>query len=179
MRVETVYKNVYTLDEVREKAIEKNYFINVDYDWFESVYEDAAEIGLKITGFDLGRGHKITGDFIETAWNVANSIIKNHWDQCETYQTAQRYLNSTAAARAFITRVDNSRYALTDKNAVYDKYRACEEDLEDAADEFLHDLLEDYLIILRKESEYLMSVEAIEETLRANDYEFNEDGTIY
>lgn len=179
MRVETVYKNVYTLDEVREKAIEKQWDINVDYDWWDDVYADAAEIGLKITGFDLGRGHEITGDFIETAWNVANSIIKNHGDQCETYQTAKRYTDATEAARAFITRVDNSRYALTNKNAVYDKYRACEEGLEDAAHEFLHDLLEDYLVILDKEYEYLTSSEAIEETLRANEYEFNEDGTIY
>lgn len=179
MRVETVYENVYALDEVKDKAIEKQWDINVDHGWWGGVYECAAEIGLKITGFDIGRSWEITGEFADQAWNVANSIIKNHGDQCETYQTAKRYMDATEAARAFITRVDNSRYSLTNKNAVYDKYRACEESLEDAAHEFLHDLSGDYLVILDKEYEYLTSSEAIEETLRANDYEFNEDGTIY
>ena len=37
-------------DKAKQKAIEKFYDINVDYDWWDSVYEDAKNIGLKITG---------------------------------------------------------------------------------------------------------------------------------
>ena len=37
-------------DQAKQKVIEDNYDINVDYEWWESAYEDAANIGLKITG---------------------------------------------------------------------------------------------------------------------------------
>ena len=179
MRVETVYKNVYTLDEVKDRAIEKQWDINVDHDWWDYTYGDAADVGIKITSFDLDRSRKITGEFTKPAHEVMQLIIESHGDQCATYQTAQRYLSATEATRTFISRVDNSRHDLTNKNAVYDKYRDCEEDLENAYHEFLHDLLADYLVMLDKEYEYLTGAEAIEETLRHNEYEFYEDGTIY
>jgi hypothetical protein len=61
---------------------------------------------------------------------------------------------------------------------VYDKYRDCEDLKEEIEAEFLKDVLGDYLHNLRDGYEYLTSAEAIEETLRVNEYEFNEDGTI-
>ena len=45
-------------------------------------------------------------------------------------------------------------------------------------DEFLKSLLEDYSIILQKEYEYQTSEEAIIESIKANDYEFTEDGKL-
>lgn len=44
--------------------------------------------------------------------------------------------------------------------------------------EFEHELLQDYLKILRKEYEYLASEEAIVETLQANEYIFDKRGNI-
>ncbi len=44
---------------------------------------------------------------------------------------------------------------------------------------FLNSLIEDYSIILQKESEYLMSNEAIIETIEANEYEFKANGDRY
>ena len=50
----------YKFEELSPKAKEKarDWFREgaLDYDWWDSTYEDAASIGLKITGFDLGRG---------------------------------------------------------------------------------------------------------------------------
>ena len=41
---------------------------------------------------------------------------------------------------------------------------------------FLYALREDYRITLQKELEYMQSTEQIEETIRANEYEFTEEG---
>ena len=59
MRTYTTEHTVYKFDELDEStkqaAIEKLWDINVDYEWWEFTYEDAANIGLKITEFDLDR----------------------------------------------------------------------------------------------------------------------------
>lgn len=47
---------------------------------------------------------------------------------------------------------------------------------EDEVEEFTHALLEEYLVMLRNEAEYIVSEEAVDESIRANDYEFTEDG---
>jgi hypothetical protein len=47
--------------------------------------------------------------------------------------------------------------------------------LESTVYEFKRDLLEDYRLILRDEVEYLLSDEAIEENIKANEYEFTEE----
>ena len=48
---------LYSIDELsteaREKALQKLGDINVSYDWWESVYSDASNVGLSISGFDL------------------------------------------------------------------------------------------------------------------------------
>ena len=62
-----------------------------------------------------------------------------------------------------------------DYDNLMDEYEtACEEI--DA--EFEHTILEDYLSILRKEAEYLESREYAVEGIEANEYEFNEEGSI-
>ena len=73
-----VYKFSELSDKAKQKAIEKFYDINVDYDWWESVYEDAKNIGLKITGFDIDRASYCNGDFILSACEVAQNISNKH-----------------------------------------------------------------------------------------------------
>lgn len=62
----TIRKKIYKFEELSDKAkqkvIEDNYCWNVEHNWWEFVYEDAAQLGIKITGFDLGRGNDITGN---------------------------------------------------------------------------------------------------------------------
>ena len=47
MRTITTVKTVYSFDELgedaQEKAIENLYDLNIDYDWWEFVFEDADE----------------------------------------------------------------------------------------------------------------------------------------
>ena len=163
MRTKTV--NIYKFNELPEKAQENaiQWFQSgvYDADWFESTYEDAANIGLKITGFDTER-RNIDGAFTQDAVDVAEAIIKNHGDTCDTYIDAANFLK--------------------DRKAIVDPTDEDAEDYEDAIGtletEFERTILEDYLSILREEVEYMESHEYAVEGIEANEYEFNEDGTI-
>jgi len=161
----TIRTKVYKFDELNEdakqKAIEVLSEINVDYDWWQFVYEDAENIGLKIDGFDIDRGSYCNGNFTISAHEVAANIIRDHGESCDTYKTAQEFL-------------DNS-------NEIQNKYPEMEgPDYEDEMisneDAFLNSILEDYRVMLTNEYEYLISDEAIIETIQANEYEFTADG---
>jgi hypothetical protein len=154
-----LYKFAELSEEAKQKAIEKHYDINVSYDWWDFTYEDAANIGLKITGFDLDRNRHATGKFTLSAAEVAANIIRDHGAECETYKTAEKFLS---IQEPLMEDVEENEDALID----------CEDD-------FLKELLEDYSMILQKESEYLQSKEAIIETFNANDYYFTIDGKMY
>ena len=64
----------------------------MDYDWWEGTYEDAAGIGLEITGFDTDRNKHATGKFNWTEQKVAHAILAQHGETCETYKTAVKFL---------------------------------------------------------------------------------------
>jgi hypothetical protein len=153
-----IYKFDELTDEQKEKAIANLYDINVDYDWWTFTYEDAANIGLEITSFDLDRNRHATGKFIKDAEFCQHAISQEHGEKTETYKTSREFTKERAQL---------------DVNA--DDY---EEKLEELENDFLQSLLEDYSIMLQNEYEYLQSTEAIEETIRANDYDFTEDGRI-
>ena len=163
-----VYKFEELTDEQKDKVIEKHYDINVDYDWWDSVYEDARQIGLKITAFDIDRGSYCKADFIHGAIDTANLITENHGYKTETYQDAVNYLKERKELLASELK----------KNEDDEDFTEDDVDFEDIDHEFLKSLREDYLIILRNEFEYLTSKEAIIETIEANDYEFDENGNI-
>ena len=169
MRTETTTRTLYTFDELSEeakgKAIEGLYDLNVFFDWWDGVYEDAKEIGLKIESFDLGR-HQIEGRFTQSAEDVAQAIIKDHGPDCETFKTATKFLKDLEGSRR--------AWAIMNPDEV-DNEPDTDEELEK---EFLQSLLEDYRIMLRQEYEYLTSDEAIIESIKANEYEFTEDGKL-
>ena len=140
-------------DESKEKAVQGLWGINVDYEWWETTFEDAKNVGIAITEFELDRGSYCRGT-IDNAIDTARAILKEHGDSCETWQTAKDFHDTVA------------------------------KDGEDTADyeslclEFKYSLLEDYRIILQKEYEHLAGEEAIVETIKANEYEFTEDGKL-
>jgi hypothetical protein len=168
MRVKVIEKNVYTFaelnDEQKKVVLNNLYDINVDHEWWDFTYDDAANIGLKITSFDISRRNSITGEFTLSADEVAANIIRDHGENCETYNTAQAFLDS----KNDITMPDDDS----------DDFPEWEDKMIEMDDDFLKSLLEDYLIMLRKEYEYLTSEEAIIEAIEANEYEFDERGKI-
>jgi hypothetical protein len=160
-----LYEFAELTPDIQQHVLNTLYDINVDYNWWDSTYEDAANIGLKITGFDLDRGSYCKGSFINTAIECAEAIIREHGEECETYKTASKYLANLIEVR--------EKY----KNAGEDNWDE-ESELENTEDEFLNDLLEDYRIILQHEYDYLTSKEAIIEIITANEYLFTIDGKI-
>ncbi len=90
----TVRTKVYKFDELSEQAkrvaIDKLSCINVEFDWWDSTYEGAKNIGLEITGFDLDRNRHADGHFTLAANEVAANIFRDHGDMCETYKTATK-----------------------------------------------------------------------------------------
>jgi len=176
--MKTICKNVYLFDELtdkqKSKVIEKHYDINVDYGWWESVYYDAANIGLEITGFDTGRSNDITGELLaKFSYNgMAQKITSEHGETCETHKTANEYLKEQAALVAKYSDGKNLEIVAEDNEWDYDN------EIEEIEHDFLKSLLQDYLIILRNEYEYLTSEEAIKEMLISNEYYFDENGKI-
>lgn len=154
----TIKINLYKFDELvvdaQQNAIEDNSLINVDYDWWNTTYDDAKSIDLEITSFALEHNKYAKGKFITDAKQCAEKIIEEHGDDCETTSLAVGYL------------------------AGYDNINNDEEDetLEELDAEFLEALLSAYVDMLEKESEYLQTENAIRETLISNDYEFTKNG---
>jgi hypothetical protein len=168
----TIQTTVYTFDELTEKAqqkaIENLYDINIDHNWWGSTYEDAEQIGLKITSFDLDRNRHATGDFLLNAAEVAQNILNNHGPDCSTFKTATAFLEEWQPVFNNYMNENHEDY----------ESRDAEGQLQDIEGEFLNSLLEDYSILLQNESEYLQSREAIIEIIQANEYEFTEDGKL-
>ena len=158
MKTKTI--NLYEFDELsdqaKQRAIANNCGINVDYwEWYHSVYDDAENIGLKITGFDLDRNRHCTGKAVDDVLTIAHKIKTEHGFDTPTYELANEFIKD---------------YAALDEDIDADELR-------DFKNEFLKSILEEYSILLQKEYEWLTSKESIEDALRANEYEFLEDGS--
>lgn len=140
---------LYQFDELSDKAKEKA------RDWWREGgldYEwwDCIYEDAERIGLKItgfdAYGRYIEGDLTKSVGAVCRAILAEHGKSCNTYKIALDYCCRKRRGNPY-TRED-----------------------------FLHDLLEEYLTMLRKEAEYLMSDEHIDETIRANEYEFTEDG---
>jgi len=157
---------VYQLSELegtaKQRALNSLLESSYSYEWWDSIYDDAKTIGLKITSFDLDRGRHAKGSFTKPTEDVIEAIRENHGKECETYKTAISWVKSITDARA----------KTQEENATMADY----DDLEEKEKEFLYELLEDYSIMLQKESEYMSSEEYLTEMAEANEYEFDVNG---
>ena len=160
-----VYPFAELTDDAKQTALEQLADINVNHEWWDFTYEDAANVGIKITGFD-----HCHGDFTLDVEEIANKIIAEHGESCETYKTAIEFL-----AEIYNLRND---FMLSDDDLDEEDFELSDT-YEDAVDEFKYSILEDYRIMLQHEYEYMTSEEAIIETIEANDYEFTADGKLY
>jgi len=160
-------------EDIQEKAIENLYDINVDYSWWEFVYEDAENVLLKISEFDIDRASYVKADFIEYAENTAQKIIENHGDMCETFKTAEEYLKDRKEL------VKKYSDGVNIEEVAEDNELEFEDETEELDKEFLRAICEDYRVMLQNEYEYRTSEESIIETIKANEYEFTADGKIF
>ena len=166
---------VYPFDELsdaaKESAVGGLCDINIWHDWWESIFDDAFSARLKLTEFELDRGSYCRGKFIEYAKDTANAIIENHGESCETFKTAEEYAAECATLwQKYPEKLDEEGFDENESDR--------DNEQEELDGEFLKSILEDYRIILQKDYEYLSSEDAIIETIKANEYEFTEDGKL-
>ncbi len=190
-----LYKFNELSDEVKEKVLDDNRYFQVEYfDWWEYVYEEAENIGLKIVEFDLVRRY-IRMKLKENILSSIKKICRNFDKEEEIYKLAKEYYDEIIkyfkedeeiqefmqAQKCPITILDMkidefiehypdsmlediARYWLVD-----DRYR----------DAYLRDMGNLFLSVLEDEFNYLISDEAIIEYFDNNDYEFFENGKVF
>jgi hypothetical protein len=199
----TVEKELWSFDELSDAAKEhaREWFRsgNLDYDWWECVYEDAESIG-EILGieFDRKRGGKQPtiwfsgfcsqgdGACFEGRYSYAKRAAKNirqhapkdtdlHRiaDDLQELQWKHFYrLEARTAQRGHYYHSGCMAVDVSDKetgNGVnYDTEEALRDILRSFADWIYKRLEEEY--------NYLQSDEQVDESIRANEYEFDEDG---
>lgn len=172
--MKTIEIKLYSFSELsedaKEKAINELQDINFYDDWFDFIYDDAKEIGIKITGFDIDRGSYCNIENFDDWHIIADKIISNHGEHCETYKIAESFLKE---------RDEIINTAIRDENGDFENEYEIDNLIDDLEEAFKDDLSEEYLSILRKEYEYRASDEGIIEAIEANEYDFTEDGKIY
>ena len=175
MRTKVTKTVVYPFDELsedaKEKAVQGFWDINLFNEWWESIFEDAAEVYIELTEFELDRGSYCHGEFIKDAEDTAKLIIEDHGKSCETYKTAIEFIEDSAKLYM--------KYPVKLDDDGDDENETIREDKQEELNvEFKYSLLEDYRIILQNEYEHLGSEDVIIETIKINEYEFTVDGVL-
>jgi hypothetical protein len=169
--MKTIQLRLYQFDELpesgKEKAIADNADFNVSYNWWDMVYEDARNIGMKITGFDLDRAHYCNAEYIHDAIYTARQITLDHGEQTDTHRLATDFQQS----RDLIVNTWPK-----DETGGFEREEELDEALDNCEYRFLKALANAYLRILDNEYDHLTSDEAIADALIANEYWFTADG---
>lgn len=157
MRQETI--NIYPFEELSEEAQQKAlaWWLKggLDYEWWENVYENAENVGIKITAY--GERH-IEGYCLTDIKTVITNILKDHDKDTPTHITASN--------------LKIEQLNILEKRGEWGTVKELEHD-------FLYDILEDYRTMLNKEYEYLTSEESAKESIISNEYEFTVKGSVY
>jgi len=178
----TSYKFSELSDEAKETAREWYRRGALDYEWWDGVYDDAARVFLKITGFDLGRGHECTAKFTRSAIETARAIVKDHGEGTETRKLAEEYLEGGKTTVDWLCTgcgYDNAHERTACRDCGEEKTGDEDLDWENAEDtnrEFLRNLCGAYWDILNTEYEYRLSDECVDEDIEANEYDFDANG---
>jgi hypothetical protein len=175
--MKTIEIKLYSFDELSEDAqrtaLEALYDLNFEHEWYNDMYEDAERVGLKITSFDIDRGSYCNTDFKWSALETARVIMQEHGEGCDTYKVAETFLSDYDK---LVTK--HSDGVQLDVVAEDNEYEF-DSEADELESEFKNDLENEYLKMLRQEYEYLGSKEAIIENIKANEYDFTEDGKLY
>lgn len=162
--------NLYTFDElpeeVQQKVIEDNNDINVNYDWYDYLYDsfkdELKKIGVECEKFYFDLSNYI---FMERPYVVNTKKFMTFCGFKDLRKKdAKQYLDGN---------YDLEIKTNKDKNYVtygYIGYEAYE------LTEALNGKLEEFLSQLREAYDYLTSEEAIKETIISNEYEFTING---
>jgi len=197
----TIEKQLYTFDELNDKAkakaLEKLYDINTTFDWQDCVYDefkcDASNAGFNVnqiyySGFwSQGDGAMFEYDTedklrIEFIKSLNLSPMREKWLTDLTYANCSgkhsgHYYHSKCVSHSITFEADGAHWLqYPNINKWIESYY--EHFYEFIVDKY-ENLCDNLYTSLEKEYDYLTSEEQIIETIKANDYEFYEDGTMY
>lgn len=160
-RTKIIEQTYYKFDELsieaKSYALEKLWDLNVDNDWWDTTFDDANDAGLEILDFHL-EYNQINGKLTHDASDSIKSILKNHGKECETYKLAKKFKRLSRIAKFTATLLGD--------------------DDENGEETYLDELCNAYLRILKSEYEYLTSEAGVIETIKCNDYDFDENGEL-
>jgi len=171
MRTAIKETTVYKFEELSEKAQETalSLLLPEDIDWAECAIEDAKNIGLIFTKWDIER-RTFKSSFIDSALETAHAIEKEQGESCETFKTTKKFLQERDSIIEAWPKDENGEF-----ENVYD----LDEKLDTLETEYRLELSGDYFLMLQKQYEYRCSKEYILELIEINGYEFTENGKIY
>lgn len=183
--VENAYCYFEDLSKDRQQElIEKHRYWNVDgIDWWDFTYDDVKRIHCKITSFDLGRC-SIDLYFEASVSTIVDAIIEQHGETTESRKLAEaakleivKNERIVENAEKFREKCDQYGDGLMGRNA-YSRAGVllgnAQWELDEGIDErFNKALSKFYLDWLRKEYEYLISDEAIRESLISHGDEYS------
>ena len=158
-------------EESQEEVLDNLRYVNLDCLWDSFVADDLNLISCELIDFNLRQGGycKLS---VDSHYRTAYKILKQHGANCDTYKIAQEFIKAWDRAVK-----EHSDGVKVDQVCVEreSKFDLIANRLEK---KFQRDLENCYLNLLRKEYEYLVSDEAIKQTINLNDYEFYADGEI-
>ena len=194
----TVYKFSELDDRAKERAMDNWRDGHLDYDWWESVYDDADHVAT-ILGIELTRKgkrtpaiwfngfyHQGSGSSFEGSYAYAKGAvkaIKEYAPKDEALHRIARDLQDVQrknfyGLRASITASNRETSICVNVENVQHIYGDASEEAEEAITEAMNDFNHWVFERLEREYEYLMSDEAIAESIEANEARFEEDGTL-
>lgn len=201
MRVDIVETKVYKFNELsanaKQSAIDSLRDLNVSHDWWEFVEEDAKTIGL-LMGIEIdnlyfsGFSSKGDGACFEGSYEYKKNSVVAVKQYAPTDEELARIVNELLSLqkkcffqiKAYIKHSGhyNHRYC-TDISVDFESHVTGNDyynpDIEADVIEVLRDYMHWIYRRLETEYDYLISDEAIIETIKINEYEFTVDGEMY
>lgn len=167
--IETAIYDYSELSEAaKEKARQWAYDGLAMDNWWDCTYEDAAQAGLELQGFDTDSASfvcHVQGEFTTSAPECAEYITANHGENCDTYKAAKFYQAKLEAIGESPDGDDAPR-------------ESWEQRREEADAAFLTDLLHCYKRMLQEQLEYMGSEEQLADFIEANEYTFTAGGEV-
>ena len=198
--VSTVYKFEELSDSAKEKARESLRDINVQHEWWDFVYEDAKNIG-EILGIDMNFNGKNPCIWFSGFWSQGDgACFEGHYSYAkrscqkireyapkdeelhriadQLFDIQKRYFYRVTASCRHSGHYQHSRCMTVDVECLDAQgYSIQSFDCEQEVRDLLRCFADWIYCQLRDSNEFLISDEAVEETIIANEYEFNVDGS--
>jgi len=167
MRTESI--SIYSVSELPEaakaKVLDKYRYEFSDWCYQDTKYDANECSHMSIKEFDLGYSYivcnTIVCEFNRSAEDTAHAVIKNHGESCASYTIASDFLSALSS--------------LESQPENYDSLTA----MDFLEEQFLEDMGNYYLNMLKSEYENCTSDEYVTEMLEVNGYEFLENGDRY